>query len=123
MNHDVLRQAGLKYLIPSNHLLLVLLKDLQQPRVEVSLQRVIVFDPLLLHVSLNRGIAVPLLAFVLIAADVQVVVREERSHFTEKRFQEFVDFFARRIERGLENSRAALNRVWTRCAAELRMTH
>jgi hypothetical protein len=48
VDHDILRQLGLQDLVPANHLLVVLLKNLQQTRVEVSLQRVVVFDPFLL---------------------------------------------------------------------------
>src|SRR6185369_8634223 len=76
----------------------------------------------LFHERLDGGIAVPLLALVLVAADVQVVVREERGHLAQKRFEKLVDFFARRIEGGLEDSRATLDRVWTRRAAELGIT-
>ena len=75
MNRDVFRQLGLQDLIPTDHLLAVFLKDLQQARVEVSLQGVVVLDPFLFHVRLDCRISVPLLAFVLVAADaVQVEV-------------------------------------------------
>src|ERR1051325_1161659 len=121
MNYDVLRQFGLQDLVPADHLLSVFLKDLQQARVEVSLQGVVVLDPFLLHEILDRGIAVPLLAFVFVAADMQVLVREERGHLAEKSVEKLVDLFARRIESGLEDSRTAFDRVWTRRAAELRV--
>src|SRR5262249_53241502 len=122
MDHDVSRQLGLQDLIPADHLLLMLLQNLQQARVEVRLQSMIVLDALLLHESLNRGIAIPLLAFVLVAADVQVLVREERRHLTQKRVEKFVDLLTCRIESRLEDAGPALDRVWTRRAAELRIT-
>src|SRR5215217_3651544 len=123
MDYDIFRQLRLQDLVPADHLLAMLLQNLQQACVEVSLQRVIVLDPLLLHVSLDRRIAVPLLTFVLVAADVQVVVRKERRHLAQKRLEKFVDLFARRIEGGLEYTRPPFNGVWTRCATELRITN
>ena len=80
MNDDVFRQSWLENLVPTNHLLSVLLQNLQQARVEVSLQLVIVLDSFLLHEGLNRGIAIPLFTFVLVASDVQILVGEERCH-------------------------------------------
>ncbi len=109
-------------LVPTDHLLSILLKDLEQTRVEVSLQRVIVLDPFLFHVRLDRRIPVPLFTFVLIATDVKVVVRKQRRHLAQKRLEEFVDFLARGIESGFKNTGSSFNRVWTRRASEFRIT-
>ena len=52
----------------------------------------------------------------------QVLIRKERGHLTKKCFEKLVDFFARRIESRLKNSRTAFDRVWTRSTAEFGMT-
>src|SRR5687767_3535956 len=123
MNHDVLRKFRLQNLVPTNHLLAILLKDLQEARVEVSLQRVVVFDSFLFHKSLNGRVSVPLFPFILVAADVHVCVGKQSCHFTKKGVEKLVDLFARGIESRLKYSRAALNRIWTRRTAEFRMAN
>src|SRR5829696_822548 len=123
MNHDVFRQLRLKDLVPTDHFLAVLLEYLQQSRVEVSLECVIVFDPFRLHEGLYRGVAVPLFAFVLIAADVHVRVGKKRGHLAEKTVENLVDLFASRIECGFEDSRTPFDGVGTRSASEFGVTN
>src|SRR5215203_5590237 len=123
MNSNIFRKSWLKNFIPTDHLLSVLLKDLQQTRVEVSLQRVVIFDPFLLHVGLDFGVPVPLFAFVLIAADVQVIIGKERGHLAQECFEKLVDVLACRIECRLKDSRPAFDRVWTRSTAKLGMAN
>src|SRR5688572_13355293 len=123
VNHDVFRQFRLQNFVLTDHLLAILLQDLEQARVEVSLERVVVLDPFSFHKRLDRRVAVPLLAFVLVTADVHVLVGEERRHFAQKAVKELVDLFASRIERGLEDARTPFDRVWTRSAAEFGITN
>ncbi len=111
----------MEHLVPADHLLAVLLHDRQQPPVEVRLQRVRVGEVVLLHERRDAFVRHPLLAFVLVAADVEVGVREERGHLAEEPVEELVDLFARRIERGLHDSPRALDAVRPRRAAELGM--
>ena len=91
--------------------------------IEISLQGVIVFEAFLFHEGLDLGIAIPLLAFVFIAADVDIRVGKQRAHFTKKAVEEFVCQFARGIERGLKDSCAPLNFIRTGSAAELRISN
>src|SRR5688500_7562029 len=123
VNHDVFRQLRLQNFVPTDHLLAILLQDLEQARVEVSLERVVVLDPFSFHERLDRRIAVPLLAFVLVTADVHVFVGEERRHLAQKDVKKLVDLFASRIEGGLEDTRTPFDRVWTRSAAEFGITN
>src|SRR5262245_7398354 len=97
MYDGVLWQFRLQDLIPTNHLLLMLLKDLQQSLVEVSLQRVIVWYCFLLHEGLDARIAVPLLTFIFIATDVHVGIWKQRRHLSEERIEKLVDLLARRV--------------------------
>src|SRR5437868_3788538 len=109
----------MKYFIPADHFLVVLLQDLQDALIEVSLQRVIVFNVFLFQEGLDLRIAIPLLAFVFITPNVHVLVGKQRGHLTEKRVKKLVCRFACGIERGLKDSRAALNFVRAGRAAEL----
>ena len=52
----------------------------------------------------------------------QIIIREEPCHLTQKRIQKLVDFFARRIESRLKNSRASFDRVWTRSTPKFWIT-
>src|SRR3984893_11364102 len=82
----------------------------------------IVLNAFVLHEGLYLRIFVPLLAFVLISADVDIRVREKRRHLTKTRIENIVNLLARGIERRLKNSRSAFNRVGTRRTAQLRVT-
>src|SRR6185295_18897300 len=106
----------MEYFLPANHFLTVLLKNLQDLLIEVSLQRVVVLNPFLFHEGLNLWIAVPLLAFILVAANVHVGVRKQRRHLTQKAVKEFVCLLAAGIECRLKNAYAALDLIWTRRA-------
>src|SRR3954463_7656295 len=113
----------MKYLVPADHFLVVLLQDLQDALIEVSLQRVIVFDAFLFHEGLDLRIAIPLLAFIFITADVHVLVRKQPGHFTQEHVEKLVCLIARGVERGLKDSCAALNLVRAGGAAELRVSY
>ena len=79
----------------------------------------IVFDAFLFHEGLDLRIAIPLFALILVAADVHIRVRKQSGHLAQEPVEEFVCLFARRIERRLKDSRAALNLVRTGGAADL----
>ena len=83
----------------------------------------IVFNSLLFHKGLDLRIAIPLLAFVLISANVHVGIREKSSHLTQKSIKKLVGLFAGWIESRLKNSCAALNFVRPRSAADFRVTN
>ncbi len=83
----------------------------------------IVFDAFLFHEGLNLRIAGPLLAFILIAADVHIGVRKKRGHLAQKTIKKFVGLLAGRIESRLKNSRASFNLVRAGSAAHLRITN
>src|SRR5206468_4766929 len=73
--------------------------------------------------GLDLLIAIPLLALVFIAANVQVSVREKIGHFAEKSIQKFVSLLARRIERRLKDSSAPFDLVRSRGTAEFGMAN
>src|SRR6185295_11583401 len=73
--------------------------------------------------GLNLWIAVPLLAFILVAANMHVSVREQRRHLTQKAVKEFVRLVTGGVECRLKDTYAALDLVWTRCAAQLGMSN
>src|SRR2546423_14244027 len=94
LNHDVFRELRLQDFIPTNHLLSMLLQNLQQPLVKVSLKRGIVLDAFILHEGLDTWIPVPLFALILITANMHVSVGEECRHFTKKCVKKLVNLFA-----------------------------
>src|SRR5688572_10179952 len=83
----------------------------------------IVFDSFLLHESLYVWITIPLFAFVLVAADVQVRIRKQRGHLTQECIKEFIELLACGIECWLEDSWTSFDRVGSRSTAELRVAH
>src|SRR5258706_5211755 len=90
---------------------------------EVSLQLVIAFDSSRFHEGLDLWIAVPLLTFVFVTADVHVSIRKQRGHLTQKSVKKFVGLFARRVERRLKDSRAAFNFERAGSTTHLRVTN
>ena len=77
----------------------------------------IVFDSLLFHEGLNLRIAIPLLAFILITADVHVGIRKKRGHLAQKSIEKLVGLLAGRIESWFKDSGAALNFIRAGSAA------
>src|SRR5436190_5984493 len=99
----------MQYFLPANHLLAMLLQNLQHALIKISLQSVIVLDAFLFHEGLDLQISIPLLAFVFIAPNMHVSVREKPRHLTQKSVEKLVSLFASRIECRLEDAGAALD--------------
>ncbi len=121
MDDGLLRQPGLEDLVPPHHPLAVLLENREQPLIEVGLQAVHVRDLLLLHERLDLRIGRPLLAVVLVPADVPVRVWEDLHHLAHEAVDEPVGGFARRIERRIEHAEPARDGVRPRRAREFRI--
>ena len=111
LDDDVLRQVGVQDLFPAHHLLAVLGEDGGHPAVEVRLQRVVVGEALLALEGGDALALVPVLAVVLVAADVEVRVGEERRHLAQEAVEEGVDLFLRRVEGGVEDPPLVLDAV------------
>ena len=89
--------------------------------IEVGLQGMVIFDAFGFHKGLNLRVPGPLVPFILVTADVHVLIREKLRHLGEKAFEEGVQLFTRRVEGRVEDARPALDCVRPRRAAKLRM--
>ena len=76
---------------------------------------------MLAHEGLNAQIPVPLLALVLVAADVHVRVWEECGHLAEESVEELVDLLARWVERGFKDSGPSFYTIRPRRTSQLRV--
>src|SRR5215469_5113521 len=81
-------------LIPANHDLVVLVDDLLQFLIEVSLELTIVFDPMFLLELLGRKVPVPLLAIDFVSADMEVLVGKQCGHFLYEPIKKMVSVVA-----------------------------
>src|SRR5882724_1487536 len=117
----VFGQVRVQYLIPADHFLAEFLKDLRQMLVEVSLKSVVVLDSFRFHESLDLCVAAPLVAFVFISSDVDVLVREKLSDLCKKAFEKFVKFLTRGVKRRIKYPVLALDLVRSRRAPQLGM--
>src|ERR1700679_2868195 len=79
----------------------MLLHYRQQPLVEIRLQIVLGLESFLLHEGLNRCTGLPSRAIYLIAANMEVRIREDLPHLPNKRIQKLVRGLLRRIELAL----------------------
>lgn len=73
------RQIGMVDLIPANHLPVVLHRDRLQLAFEIRLQRVAVRQFVVVHKRLDRSVRFPLAVVNLIAANMQMRIREDRA--------------------------------------------
>src|SRR5438552_2202658 len=121
MYDRVFGQVRVQYLIPTNHFFAEFLKDLRQVLVEVSLKSVVVLDSFRFHESLDLCVAAPLVAFVFISSDVDVLVREKLSDLCKKPFEKFVKFLTCGVKRRFKYPVLALDLVRSRRAPKLRM--
>src|SRR5262245_15888962 len=123
MNDDLLGQVGAKDFVPAHHFLAMAFQNLEQPLIEIGLECMIVLDSLLLHELLNLWILFPLFPFILVSADMHVVVGKQESHLGEESLEEFVDLFTRGIEGWKKYAHSPLDLIRPRSAAEFRMAH
>src|SRR5579864_6941844 len=119
LDHDVLGYTRMQHFVPPNHLLAVLLNQRTNALIEVTLEVGISLHAVLRHVGTDARIRVPLLAVDLVAADVEVLVREERRHLSDKAVEELVNLLTRGIYGGVEDAPVTLDRVRTRAACQL----
>src|SRR5215213_5920434 len=98
-------EIRLKDLIPTHHDLSVFLKERQDTFVEIGLQFMIALYPFFLHERLDAGIRIPLLALVLVTADVHVLVGKKYGNLFEENFQKLVSFLFCRVHSRIKNAR------------------
>jgi hypothetical protein len=84
--------------IPANHLLAMLEHNFRESAVEVSLQVVIALQLVFTHEDLDPRISVPLPSRYLVATDVQIFVREQLDHLTQKRIDALINLLSRGIK-------------------------
>src|SRR5437870_12092315 len=99
MNHDVLRRVRTQHLIPAHHDFLVVGNDLLESGRERCLERRGISYPVLLHVLTNPRIGLPLLRVALVAAEVNVGIGKQGSHFADEAGKKLVRAFAGGIDR------------------------
>ena len=104
--------------IPAHHDLAVLLHDLLQTLVEISLQVMIVLQVMLELEFLDFGVPVPGFSVHFISADVEVLVREQMGHLFDKAIQELIGFIAGGIDRRIEDPPFVLNLILSRFARQ-----
>src|ERR1700719_2160119 len=83
---------------------------------EIAQQLTAAFESMFFAKILDRGIPLPLRIQHFIAADMEIRVGKERSHFTDETIQKCVDVLARRIQRGLKDPPFPLDLKRSRCA-------
>src|SRR5579872_85948 len=105
LDQNIFRKIGIHDLVPTLHVLAVLLDDLLKALIEVRLQLVVVLE-IVLFLEVGDVYALvplgPLGHF--IAADVEVLIGKQRGHFADEFVQEFVGGFAGHIESAGENA-------------------
>src|SRR5215472_16242522 len=105
-------------LVPANHDLVVLVDDLLQFLIEVSLELTIVFDPMFLLELLDRGIPIPLLAINFVSADMKVPVGKQCGHFLDEVIKKMVSVVACGIHGGIEDAPLALDLIGAGAAGQ-----
>src|SRR5499433_3244021 len=110
-------------LIPANHDLVVLVDDLLQFLIEVSLELTIVFDPMLLLELLGRKVPVPLLAIDFVSADMEVLVGKQFGHFVYEPIKKMVSMIASGIHGGIEDAPLALDLIRAGTAGQFRISN
>src|SRR5260370_16469501 len=88
LDYGLFGQIRVQDFIPTNHDLAVFAHDRLQPPIEVRLQGVIILNPLLLHELPDLVVLVPFLAIHLVPADVEILVREQLRHLSDKLLKE-----------------------------------
>ncbi len=84
----------------------------------MGLQGLVVREAVLLLEGLDGRIGVPLVAFDLVPADVEIRIGEEPGHLLEEGVEERIDLLVGRIEGRGEDAELALDRVGAGCARE-----
>src|SRR5271156_187691 len=74
---------------------------------------------MLVHVLLDPGVCVPLLAVAFVAANMEVRVRKESRHFAYKAIEKLVRTFTRGVHRGVEYAPFSLDNIWAFTACEI----
>ena len=121
MDQNAFRQIGMVDLIPANHLPVVLLKDRLQLAVEIRLQRMAVRQFVVAHESLDRSVRFPLAVVNLIAANMQIRIREDRGQFADHRVGKGIGCLFGGIQHWLKHAPVALHGVRPRRAHQLRV--
>jgi hypothetical protein len=96
-------------LVPSHHVLAVLLQNLEQPLVEINLQPVRPIQLMLFRERLDSFRILPLLPVHLIAANMHVRIGKQRRHLAKERIQKLICLLARRIHDVVEDPPRALD--------------
>src|ERR1035437_7302159 len=97
LNHNILGGVGLQYLVPSFHDLVMIGDNLLDPGCKQYLQSCAIFNRMRPHVLLNPRIRFPLLRVTLISACVEVGIRKQGRHLSNKSRKKPVGTFARWI--------------------------
>src|ERR1700743_1821732 len=109
LHHHIGWQIGLENFIPSNHPPMVLRQNLLHSRVEICLQVVRTLHLVFAHEASNLWIALPVFSVALVPSDVNVLIRKQRTHLSEKCVEKLVRAFERGVERRIENARPMLD--------------
>src|SRR5262245_8961858 len=81
----------------------------------------IVFETSCLNKSLNLWVGIPMLALVLIAADMNVRIGEELCHLAQESVEHFIQGFIGGIECRIEDTPPVLDLIWTGLTSQFRV--
>ena len=97
----------------------MLLKKFEKTLVEIVLQRGSIFEFVLTHKMLDARVGVPLNAVVLVASNMQEVVREDCRHLADESVEKLVGALAGGVHDRIENAELAFDMEWTGAASEI----
>ena len=120
LNHRIRRQPRHQNLVPAHHRLPVLLHNLQQPLVEVHLNRRRVLQAVLFGERLDALRLVPSPRHHFIAANVKIRVRKQLRHLSDEAVQKRVRTLLGRVHHAAAASR---QRIRPRRRRQFRMPH
>ena len=118
LDEDVARKILVKDFVPAGHLLAVLFQDRQNAFIEVRLQSRFIAEVLLLDERLDPGILLPVFVSDFVAANVQILIREQQGHLANQFVDEGVDSFVGWIQRRVINTERMNDVIWTGSAGE-----
>ena len=121
LDDNVARKGRVENFVPADHVLVKVGENLEDARVEVSLEVRVVFELMRVHESEDARVGLPVGRGGFVTADVDVGVGKDGGHLAEEAGDEAVGLFARGVEGIRSNAELAADGCGRGAAGEFRI--